>query len=102
MGCPFSVSIGTRRVTPTTGTRPCPNYQRGSALRRRRRVGSDRPFPAALVPVGGVRAGPLTTERRLVLAAVNRDLAQVQANDPVVAGEGFVAKRCEDSGCGPF
>ncbi len=37
-----------------------------------------------------------------MLAAVNRDLAQVQANDPVVAGEGFVAKRCEDSGCGPF
>ena len=54
-------------------------------------VRRDRPFPATLAPVGGVRAGPLTTERRLVLAAVNRDFGEVQANDPVVAGEGFVA-----------
>ena len=41
-------------------------------------VGRDRPVPPDLGSVGGVGAGPFTTTRGFVQAAVDGDLGQVQ------------------------
>src|SRR5450759_4935350 len=65
-------------------------------------VGRDRPFPADLGSVGGVGAGPFTTAWGFVQAAVDGDLGQVQADDLVVAGDGFFDELVEHPGGEPF
>ena len=65
-------------------------------------VGRDRPFPPDLGSVRGVGAGPFTTTRGFVQAAVDGDLGQVQTDDPVVAVDGFFDELVEDPGGEPF
>src|SRR5664279_1902796 len=65
-------------------------------------VGRDRPLPPDLGSVGGVGAGPFTTARGFVQAAVDGDLGQVQADDLVVAVDGFFDELVEDPGGQPF
>jgi hypothetical protein len=64
--------------------------------------GRDRPLPALLGPVGGVGAGALTATGGLVQAAVDRDLRQIQAADPVVTGDRLVHERVEHAGGDPL
>ena len=65
-------------------------------------VGGDRPLPADLGSIGGVGAGPVTTARGLVQAAVDGNLGEVQADDLVVAGDGFFDQFVEDAGGQPL
>src|SRR2546430_17323931 len=63
-----------------------------------RRVGGHRPLPAALATVAGIGPGPLPATGGLMQAPVDGDLLQVQADDAVVGGNGFVAEAVENPG----
>lgn len=65
-------------------------------------VGRDRPLPATLASISGVRAGALATEGSLVLGPVDRDLGQIEGDDLVVGVEGFLDETLEQPGIGPL
>src|SRR5690606_22635329 len=58
-------------------------------------VGEQRPLPAAFAPVNGAGTGPFAARGSLVLAAVDRAVAEIKADDPVIAGDGLVDELVE-------
>jgi hypothetical protein len=59
------------------------------------RVDRDGPLPPEFRPVGGVRAGAFTPTRCLVQRPVERDLPEVEADNPVVRVDRMVAELIE-------
>ena len=65
-------------------------------------VGGDRPLPATFAPIDRVRAGPFTTEGCLVLGTVDGDVAEIEPDDAVVAGQGLIDQTVEHPGLEPL
>jgi hypothetical protein len=60
--------------------------------------GSDRPFPAQLRSIDGIRAGSLTSVWRFVQRRVERDVVEIETHDAIEGGERFGLERLEHTG----
>jgi hypothetical protein len=65
-------------------------------------VDSHGPLPAEFAPVNRALAGAFATIGRLVERAVDGDLGEVQADDPVERRDGFGAEPVEHARCDPL
>jgi hypothetical protein len=64
--------------------------------------GDEGPLPASPAPIGAGGAGAVAASWAFVLAAVDRGVLEVQADDPVIGGQGFFRDGVEDTGRDPF